>query len=366
MSDAQYEAGPSNGGIDGDSNADRQALSPAQVLTIILRYRRPLVAWPGALFVLTVLLTLAGQRTYTSTVSFTPVPSLASAGQLSGIAAQIGVALPGQAPEDSPLFYGDLVRTNGFLRALAMTEYSVTDGDSSRSGNIIQLYELEKRTPELSLFEAIKLLREELLSVSPDRQTGIVTLRVKADWPELSDSMARRALELINAHNQSSRRGNATATRDFLTTRLDSAEAVLLSAEDALERFLRRNRDFRSDPTLAFEHERLNREVGLRRDVYSTLVQAREQARLEAVRNTPSITLVEPPSRPLRPDRRFLIFKSLFALLFGTLLAVGYMLAREIMRNNPASEEDAEALQNAWRSTLSDVARVRLSRKRQP
>lgn len=337
-------------------------LTPAQVLTILLRYRRALIGIPAVLFAATVLTTLLGTRTYTSTVSFTPVPSLASAGALSGIAAQIGVALPGQNPEDSPLFYGNLIRTNSFLTALAMTSYTFRDADSTRTGTFIAINEIEENTPELTLHEAIRLLREENVSVSPDRQTGIVTVRVKADWPDLAVGMAQRTVELVNAHNQSSRRGNATATRDFLSTRLDSAETTLRAAEDALEGFLKRNRDFRTDPSLTFEHERLSREVTLQRDIYATLVQAREQARLEAVRNTPSITLVEPPSLPLRPDRRFLVFKALFALIFGTIAGLGYVFAREVIRSNPASGHDAEALQDAWQGTKQDLAKLRLGR----
>lgn len=361
LSEHQNGSGRSAGrsGSSGEPVADF-LVHPARLLVILLSYRRVLVLTPALLFLVVVTATFLGRRSYTATVSFTPVPSLSGAGAFSGLAAQIGVALPGQSPEDSPLFYGDLVRTNAILAALATTEFRFNDADTVITGTFISLHEIEKRTPEETLFEAIKLLRDERLVVSPDRQTGIVTIRAKARWPELAAAMAKRTLDLINAHNQNSRRSNAAATRDFLTSRVDSATVELRQAEDRMQRFLERNREFRTDPQLAFEHERLERQLRLNQEVFAGLVQAREQARLEAVRSTPSITLVEPPAVPLRPNRRYLIIKGLLALSVGFAGALGYVVARESLRNNPPPPSDKDALDDALDATRKDLQALRI------
>jgi uncharacterized protein involved in exopolysaccharide biosynthesis len=332
------------------------AVHPARLLIILLRYRRVFLLTPSVLFLMVVTATLIGRRSYTATVAFTPVPSLSGAGAFSGLAAQIGVAIPGQSPEDSPLFYGDLVRTNQILKALATSEYRFLDSDTVITGTFISLYEIAKRTPDETLFEAMKMLRDEQLVVSPDRQTGIVTIRAKARWPELAQAMAQRTLDLISAHNQTSRRSNAAATRDFLSSRVDSAVVELRAAEDRMQRFLESNREFRTDPRLTFEHDRLDRRLRLSQEIYSGLVQAREQARLEAVRSTPSITVVEPPARPLRPDRRYLIIKGILALGFGFALALAYILAREAFLNNPPNPRDKRDLGEVLKSTRKDFA----------
>src|SRR5438876_484305 len=94
----------------------------------------------------------------------------------------------------------------------------------------------------------------------------------------------------------------ASQERRFLGERLDTARAELRRAEGALEKFLQRNRSYPNSPTLLFEHDRLQREAGLRQDVYSMLTQAYEQARMQAVRNTPSISLIDHPVPALRYD----------------------------------------------------------------
>ena len=71
--------------------------------------------------------------------------------------------------------------------------------------------------------------------------------------------------------------------------------------------------------------DRLAREVLVQQQVYATLAQAYEQARIEEVRDTPVITVLASPQRPGRPDPRALIKKAFLALLVGGVL--GFLVA---------------------------------------
>jgi uncharacterized protein involved in exopolysaccharide biosynthesis len=182
-----------------------------------------------------------------------------------------------------------------------------------------------------------------VLDIAFDRQTSIVRVEIRTDWPELSHAMSIRLLELLNQFNLASRQTTSGALRDFLLQRLDTAHAELTAAEEREQAFLVRNRSYQNDPTLVFEHDRLRRDVTLRQEVYTTLVQAFEQARLTAVRNTPTVALVERPALPLRHDPRNVAAKGVAAGLVGVFIALVIALAWEAIVEESQNRPDAFA-----------------------
>jgi uncharacterized protein involved in exopolysaccharide biosynthesis len=54
-----------------------------------------------------------------------------------------------------------------------------------------------------------------------------------------------------------------------------------------MQAFLQANRQWANSPDLTFQHDRLERDIALRQQVYTTLVQSFEQARISEVRDTP-------------------------------------------------------------------------------
>jgi uncharacterized protein involved in exopolysaccharide biosynthesis len=103
---------------------------------------------------------------------------------------------------------------------------------------------------------------------------------------------------------------------------LREAETELYQAEADLQAFLRQNRTFRDAPELAFEHSRLQRQVTLRQELVSSLSQAREQARIDAVRDTPVITVVEAARGSARAQARGTVTKAILAGITGFALAI--------------------------------------------
>ena len=169
------------------------------------------------------------------------------------------------------------------------------------------------------------------LQVSTDLKTGVVTVAVEAPAADLAEQLVRYALDLVNAFNLRTRQTRATAEREFVEARASEAQGELREAENRLQGFLTTNRNFDNAPQLQFQHDRLQRDVGMRQDVYTKLVQAYEQARIDEVRNTPVITIVEAPIRPVRPDSRRLALKAVLALFIGGILGVLIALFRQAL-----------------------------------
>ena len=64
-------------------------------------------------------------------------------------------------------------------------------------------------------------------------------------------------LDLVSEFNLEKRQSQAAAERKFTEERSEQARTELLDAENRLQRFLQRNRDFGNDPSLTFERDRL-------------------------------------------------------------------------------------------------------------
>jgi uncharacterized protein involved in exopolysaccharide biosynthesis len=175
----------------------------------------------------------------------------------------------------------------------------------------------------------------------------------------LSQELNAKILELLNKFNMETRRSRATQERAFTTQRLAQVAGELREAEDRQQYFLQRNRDYRNSPDLSFQQERLARDVSMHQQVYTTLAQSLEQAKIEEVRDTPVITVVQAPSAPPRPDSRGLLRLFILSMLTGTVVGILLALARESVRSG------VETHDGRW-VEFSSLARASLMDVRHP
>src|SRR5690242_11043905 len=111
------------------------------------------------------------------------------------------------------------------------------------------------------------------------------------------------------------------AERQFVEARVTEAQNALHAAEERLSDFKTRNKVIGS-PELSLEQDRLQREVTLRQQVYTNLVQNEEEARIREVRDTPVITILESPRLPVLPEARQVVKKTLTGMVAGIVLGV--------------------------------------------
>jgi len=307
-----------------------------RLVNVILRHRRVVIGMPILLATIVCSFTLLRSRTWTASASFSPSESQGAGqiGQLAGLAAQFGFSIPIAASGESPEFYVALLRTGEIRRAAVQSSYRLVDGTDPDTtwitGDMVDLFEIRGRSEAGRLAGAVDRLGRRM-SVGASPETGMVRLSVQTKWPELSVQIASRLLELVNEFNLQTRQSQANAEREFVTRTLVEARAGLTEAEDSLQSFLQSNRRIENSPQLGFERDRLQRVVTLRQEIVISLAQALEQAKIEEVRNTPVITIVERPYPPARPDRRRLIMKGLVSLALGLFLGIVAAFVIEFM-----------------------------------
>jgi len=297
-----------------------------RMANIVLEYRLWILAITLAIPSIVCGFTLLQARTYTANASFTPHSQQPNS-QLIGLSAQLGIAIPNAQSSESPAFYASFLRSRGVLRAVASTPYKV--GDTDTTSSLSQLLEVEAETPERTLERTVIELGRRL-DATATRETGVVNLSVRTRSPSLSKQVANRFLEIVNDFNVSRRQSQYTSERRFVEQRLDEAQNELRHSEDRLQQFLAENAGFRTSSSLSFQHDRLQRDVVTKQQVYSTLSESYERARIEEVRNTPVITTIETPELPIFPDRRSLIIKGFLSLMAGAFLGIAAAISWEL------------------------------------
>lgn len=338
-----------------ENGADRSLPAAAEPVGVIAARTLNMVIRRWRLFALVLLLSAAAAmvhwyrngRGYAAEARYRPSTSAGDMSRLSGLAAQFGIDAPFPTQDESIDFYAELSRSREILEKLALTEYRFgtklgSQGDTL-NGNLLQLYEIDGPTPRQRLMDAVERLERDV-TVSTNIKANIVTIRVVSPWGELSELINARLLDELNSFNLKRRQSKGAAERSFVAEQLDRAQQDLHTAEAELEHFLETNRRYENSPELTFDHDRLRRRVDLRQSVYASLAQSLEKAKIEEVRNTPVITVVEAPAGSARRVGSW-IRSLVMGLIPGVLLALGAVfLAEHLERARADRPEEFEVL----------------------
>lgn len=330
--------------------------SVLRLLNSVLRYRSVVVSLAIAMAALMALIAFVAPRTYTVDTSFIPQTRRTSS-QMASLGAQFGIPVGGVDPTQSSDFYVDLVRSKEILRQVAEATYRFHTDDRVFSGTLVDFYAPEKVGNALRLEKTIEKTSAALI-VSASPKTGVITLAVTTVSPELSQQVASQLLGQIQSFNREVRQSQASAERKFTEAQFNEAADELRAAENRLQDFAQRNREFAGSPALGFERDRLNREVAMRQQVYTSLAQAYEQAKIDEVRESSLITVVDPPTQPARPNPRGMLTGGLSGLLLGAMVGIFIALMRMYFdRTREVDPDDYGEFASLSRQALDDLKR---------
>ncbi|MDX2207515.1 MAG: GNVR domain-containing protein [Gemmatimonadales bacterium] len=330
MTDASSRSQPQPS-APGQSSEDG-GISVLWLAAVVLRRRRFIAIVTCVGIVLSMGLALMRQTTYTTTFTFLPQSqSDQSRAGLASLAGQFGINLGSLGGgEQSPQLYADLLTTREILGPIATDSFFV-DADSSESLPLAEFLKIRSKPGPVATDKTLRALRKDVISTSVAiRTTGVVTVNVRTTSRHVSFSIADRLLTGLNNFNLVTRQSQAREERRFTQARLADAKRALRAAEDSLQRFLENNRQFNSSAALQFQQDRLQRDVQLQQQVVTSLAQQYEENRIREVRDTPVITVIDPPILAARPDARL---RGLI-LVLGTGVALVISLLVVIMQEN--------------------------------
>jgi len=334
------------------------------VATMLLRSRRLILFSAVIGGILTSVWATTRPSLYVATASFMPQGGDATRSSLAGLAGQLGVTLPTGNQSLSPEFYLRLLKSRVLLGPIVADSFTVPELNGTRQ-TFASLFKIDASTESRRSDLGVAKL-SGMVNASTIRNTGIVEFELATRWPSLSVALVSEILQGVDDFNKRTRQGQASAERRFVEGRMSVASSELRTAEDRLAAFLRANRQYASSPELTFERDRLQRDVSLQQQVYSGLVQSYDDVRIREVRDTPAITMIEPPAARTIPQSRQIALAIGVGISLGGL--VGVLLAALIEVTNTEGargDKDALRLQQIGAEiarhvprTLSGLARV--------
>ena len=268
------------------------------------------------------------ETVFVSTSKIMSSSTSSSLSQAAGIAAQFGISLPtGQS--DTKWVYPEIIRSRTLARSVIKEKFDTIEFGQQKTLLQILTYGNNKKEVGMDTLEiqAVDALLSRI-SVLEDLGSGIYTLRVEASEPELAASINEEIINKLDAHQRQYNKSRTSEARKFIEERINSTESELQIAEEKLKTFRDRNRRIENSPALLLEQQRLDREVAVLTGVYTTLKQQLETTKIEEVKDSEYVLVVDKPEVPLKrskPNKKMsVILSGIFGISLG--LFIGFLV----------------------------------------
>jgi len=133
--------------------------------------------------------------------------------------------------------------------------------------------------------------------------------------PELAASIANYIYSGVVEFTNVNHIETAKLNREFIQERQGEVKEILIVSENKLKEFRSKNRKVMDSPQLQLELERLLRDVEIQTQVFITLQQQYELARIEEVKETPSVVVLDkgfPSVYKYSPKRKLIVILCIF------------------------------------------------------
>jgi uncharacterized protein involved in exopolysaccharide biosynthesis len=309
------------------------SMSLIDVILVIAKQIKVIIIIPLILcFSMTIYIFLFSKPVYTS---ISKIMSSSNSGtgmsQAAGLAAQFGVSLPTNQSE-TKWVYPEILKSRTLAKSVLKKKIKADGFENLISLQQILIPENFNQAIDLTTLEKIavdKLL--SMIEISEDVKTTILTLEVNSFDPKLAQQVNKTLISELDNHQRKYNKKKTTGTKKFIEERIIDAELELKTAEDALRDFTTRNRRIENSALLLLEQQRLEREVTVLIGVYTTLKQQLETTKIEEVKESDYVVILDPPEIPLKrskPNKKLMV---LLSGIFGLGIGLSFAFFRSIM-----------------------------------
>ncbi len=265
------------------------------------------------------------KKYYNSEISLYPAKNDLSQGfgQFQSLAANFGM---NTANNDQSFNIPDVVMSRLIASKAVLYKWNLKNGETI---DLINLWELNKSSwknifskqqPDsiIIIENAIKKFNKHI-KVSEDRLSGLITITTTFQDPYVAAGVANFVGNEVEFYIQKENSAQSTKEKLFISDRLSIVKNELEKTELELKDFKERNRGYEDSPELFMIYSQLFREVEAKKQVYLTLQQQLELARIEEVKQSPILHILDhavPPTKKSSPNRSFFLVISFFLGLF--------------------------------------------------
>lgn len=266
---------------------------------------------------------------YCSQASILPSGKGDNLSLLQGLTGLTGLTgLGSENNENSSALYPKILNSRQIKKAVFNYRYSF--GDPIQTG--VTLKEYFGTTIDEHLLRKL----DNITSIDLDKSTGLITISVETEYPELSHAILQRYLAELEDYNLYRRKSSARERVNYLKRESVERETELKQAEDDLEQYQMANRNWNmtSDPEILSNLNRKKREILAKSETYLFLVNQYDLAKLEAQKDIPIVRILDNPSLPLvKSGPQRLMITLLFGLV-GMIAIALFLLIISTFRNS--------------------------------
>ena len=344
---------------------EEDTISLSDILLVLVKQLKLLIITPLVFGVITAFYVLfMVSPTYVSSAKIMSSGGGSSPSQLQGLAAQFGVSVPGGS-EGAEWVYPDIIKSRTLARASLIRKFDTNKYGPQKS--LLQILTYGDEEPEVGPVTLMKFGIESylgMIDVGQDQQSQIYTVTVSAFEPQFAADLCAALIEELDTHQRTYKTAKVKETRLFIEGRIVDIQKELEEAEEDLKVFRDRNRQIGSSPALLLEQQRLSRETAVLTGVFTTLKQQLEMTKIEEVKESALVQVLDPPEAPLYRDSPKRKRSVLLSLMLGFGLAVGIVFVREYFSNSK-DEEKGKLLEiiELTKSNISDLIPFRRKRR---
>lgn len=171
--------------------------------------------------------------------------------------------------------------------------------------------------------ETVEKLRKRLI-VTSDQETGVLTLRAQFPDPQAVAEIGQAAIGLLKENVKEYRTQKARQNLEFVKEQVQQARKRFEEAQQRLAEFRDSNQNLATAKAQSREQE-LQSQYDLTFNLYNSLSQRKEQAKLDLQEETPVLSVLQPVSVPLEkssPNTLLIIIGTVF---LGFLISLGWI-----------------------------------------
>lgn len=301
-------------------------------------------------FVLSIIYTFLATPYYKSYISINPMgdsSNLTSGGGLQSIISDFGINA-GDFLSERPSFHiPDIVNSRVLKKAVINNNWKTSKGDPI---NLINYWEINDTTKfsvrkiigqliskntnknlESKYMEsAIIKLNDQIIVNQED--SGLIIISVLMEESQLAADIANYIATYIKTYISDVTIAHSSKHREFIEERVKYAKQDLAESEEELKEFSEKNPFAVDTPELQLQRGRLMRNMEVNQQVYITLRQQYEMARINELKEIPVINILDHGEASTDKEKPKTLLVILFTLLISLFLSCSFFIVKDELR----------------------------------
>lgn len=180
--------------------------------------------------------------------------------------------------------------------------------------------------------QVIENLRSRI-SASLDEESGVITVKAQMHDPKLAANIVEYTIDELTAYLTEYRTEKVLRDLQFIEEQLATARSRFREAQLELAEFDDSNKGMLT-ARASTERQRLQSEYDIAFNLYNTLSQQYEEAKLKVQEETPVFKILQPVQVPVNDETSGAMIVIVFTMLSG-IMSLGYIFIRKFLESDP-------------------------------